>query len=638
VPRPRNGKRIPRPSGFSGRTAWARSAQTPLRNFLRTETGGAAVLLAAAVAALVWVNIDESSYERVWGTMLSIRLGDAGITLDLRGWVNSGLMTLFFLVVGLEARREFDIGELRERRRFALPLLAGLSGVAVSVAIYLAFNAGRSSAGGWGAAMSTDTAFALGLLALVGPRFPDRLRAFMLTVVVVDDVVAVIVIATVYSETLHIVPLLVALAILGALLVARRFRVPAGLAFATLGTAAWVAVLKSGIEPVVVGLVLGLLTYAFPPPRSRLERVTERVREFREQPTAELARVAQLELRSATSANERLQQRFHPWTSYVVVPVFALANAGIAVNGSLLSSAFSSPITLGILFGYVVGKPVGIAGSSWLLTELSRRRLRPPVGWAAVAGGGTIAGVGFTVALLVATLAFDGRELEEAKIGILSSAVGAAAITWLLFRATALLPRRLRIRSLLGTDQPIVDLYIDVDPERDHYRGPVDAPVTVVEYGDFECPYCGRAEPVVRELLQEFGDIRYVWRHLPLSDVHPNAQFAAEASEAAADQGAFWEMHDLLFQHQDALTPGDLVEYAGQLGLDAERFMEELHRHTYTSRVAEDVDSADLSGVTGTPTFFINGRRHHGAYDIRALSAAVRAAGARATLLTTPTR
>jgi Na+/H+ antiporter NhaA len=638
VPRPRNGKRIPRPSGFSGRTAWARSAQTPLRNFLRTETGGAAVLLAAAVAALVWVNIDESSYERVWGTMLSIRLGDAGIALDLRGWVNSGLMTLFFLVVGLEARREFDIGELRERRRFALPLLAGLSGVAVSVAIYLAFNAGRSSAGGWGAAMSTDTAFALGLLALVGPRFPDRLRAFMLTVVVVDDVVAVIVIATVYSETLHIVPLLVALAILGALLVARRFRVPAGLAFATLGTAAWVAVLKSGIEPVVVGLVLGLLTYAFPPPRSRLERVTERVREFREQPTAELARVAQLELRSATSANERLQQRFHPWTSYVVVPVFALANAGIAVNGSLLSSAFSSPITLGILFGYVVGKPVGIAGSSWLLTELSRRRLRPPVGWAAVAGGGTIAGVGFTVALLVATLAFDGRELEEAKIGILSSAAGAAAITWLLFRATALLPRRLRIRSLLGTDQPIVDLYIDVDPERDHYRGPVDAPVTVVEYGDFECPYCGRAEPVVRELLQEFGDIRYVWRHLPLSDVHPNAQFAAEASEAAADQGAFWEMHDLLFQHQDALTPGDLVEYAGQLGLDAERFMEELHRHTYTSRVAEDVDSADLSGVTGTPTFFINGRRHHGAYDIRALSAAVRAAGARATLLTTPTR
>jgi Na+/H+ antiporter NhaA len=638
VPRPRNGNRIPRPSGFSGRTAWARSAQTPLRNFLRTETGGAAVLLAAAVAALVWVNIDESSYERLWGTILSIQLGDAGITLDLRGWVNSGLMTIFFLVIGLEARREFDLGELRERRRFALPLLAGLGGVAAAVGIYLAFNGGRTSAGGWGVVMSTDTAFALGLLALVGPRFPDRLRAFMLTVVVVDDIVAVVVIATVYTDTLHIVPLLVAVALLGAVVVARRLSVPAGLAFATLGTAAWVALLKSGIEPVVIGLALGLLTYAFPAPRSNLERATERFREFREQPTAELARVAGMELRSATSANERLQQLFHPWTSYVVVPLFALANAGIAVDGSVLTRAFSSPITLGILCGYVVGKPIGILGSSWLLTELSGRRLRPPVGWAAVAGGGTIAGVGFTIALLVATLAFDGPRLEEAKIGILSSGVAAALLTWLLFRATALLPRPLRIRGLLGTAESIVDLYIDVDPERDHYRGPVDAPVTVVEYGDFECPYCGRAEPVVRELLQEFGDVRYVWRHLPLSDVHPNAQLAAEAAEAAGAQGAFWELHDLLFQHQDALRPSDLVEYARQLGLDVDRFADELRRHTHATRVADDVDSADLSGVTGTPTFFVNGRRHHGAYDIRALSAAVHAAGARTTLSSAPTR
>ena len=191
-----------RPSLISGRTAWARTLKTPLREFLRTETGGAAVLLAAAVAALVWVNVDASSYDSLWGTMLSINLGDAGIALDLRGWVNSGLMTFFFLVVGLEARREFDLGELRERRRLALPLLAGIGGMAMAVAIYLAFNAGRSSAGGWGIAMSTDTAFALGLLALVGPRFPDRLRAFMLTVVVVDDIVALVVIATVYTETL----------------------------------------------------------------------------------------------------------------------------------------------------------------------------------------------------------------------------------------------------------------------------------------------------------------------------------------------------------------------------------------------------------------------------------------------------
>jgi Na+/H+ antiporter NhaA len=607
--------------------------QTPLREFLRTETGGAAVLLAGAIAALVWVNVDASSYNSLWSTKLSIDLGGAGVSLDLRQWVNSGLMTFFFFVVGLEARREIDLGELRERRRFALPLVAGIGGMAVAVAIYLAFNAGRPSAHGWGVAMSTDTAFALGLLALVGPRFPDRLRAFILTLVVVDDIVALIVIATVYTKTLHIVPVLAAAAFLGGVLVARSLGVRAGLVYAALGAGAWVGLLKSGVDPVVIGLVMGLLAYAYPASRSSLERATERFREFREQPTAELARVAGVELRSATSANERLQQLFHPWTSYVIVPLFALANAGVAINGGFLAQAFSSPITLGVLVGYVVGKPVGILGTSWLVTRLSRRRLQPPVGWAAVAGGGTIAGIGFTVALLIATLAFDGPQLEEAKVGVLASALSAALITWLLFRATARLPRRLRIRALLGTAQPLVDLYIDVDPERDHVRGGIDAPVTVVEYGDFECPYCGQAEPVVRELLRDFGEeVRYVWRHLPLNDVHPHAHLAAEAAEAAADQGAFWEMHDLMLDNQGALQPSDLIAYAEQLGLDVERFTNNLREHAGAARVAEDVDSADLSGVSGTPTFFINTRRLHGAYDIASLSAAVQAAGARATL------
>jgi Na+/H+ antiporter NhaA len=582
------------------------------------------------------VNVHASSYESLWGTMLSIDLGGSGVALDLRHWVNSGLMTFFFFVLGLEARREFDLGELRERRRFALPLLAGIGGMAVAVAIYLAFNGGRSSAGGWGIAMSTDTAFALGLLALVGPRFPDRLRAFMLTVVVVDDIVALVVIATVYTESLSIVPLLAAAVFFGAVLVLRSIPVRVGLVYFVLGVGAWVGLLKSGVEPVVVGLAMGLLVYAFPVERSSLERATERFREFREQPTAELARVAGVEIRAATSGNERLQRLFHPWTSYAIVPLFALANAGIAIDGGFLARGFTSPITLGILLGYVVGKPVGILGFSWLLTRLTRRRLRPPVGWMAVAGGGTIAGIGFTIALLVATLAFDGSQLEEAKLGILSAALGAALITWLLFRATALLPRRLRIHALLGTAEPITDLYIDVDPERDHIRGPLVAPVTVLEYGDFECPYCGRAEPVVRELLREFVDVRYVWRHLPLSDVHPRAQLAAEAAEAAANQGAFWQMHDLLLSHQDALRPDDLMVYGEQLGLDVERFTDDLREHTGAARVADDVDSADLSGVSGTPTFFINGRRHHGAYDIKTLSAAVRVAGAQALATATP--
>jgi Na+/H+ antiporter NhaA len=627
----RSGQNGP-PATFSGRTAWARSIEAPLREFLRTETGGAAVLLAAAVAALVWVNVDASSYGSLWTTKLSIEVADAGVSLDLRHWVNSGLMTFFFFVVGLEARREIDLGELRERRRFALPLLAGVGGMAAAVGIYLAFNAGRSSAHGWGIAMSTDTAFALGLLALVGPRFPDRLRAFILTVVVVDDIVALLVIATVYTEALRFVPLLVAVGFFAAVLVLRSVPVRGGLVYFFLAAGAWVGLLKSGVEPIVVGLVMGLLVYAYPASRSTLERATERFREFREQPTADLARAAGVEIRSATSPNERLQQLFHPWTSYLIVPLFALANAGIALDSAFLAQAFRSPITLGILLGYVVGKPVGILGCSWLATRLSRGRLRPPVGWVAVAGGGTIAGIGFTVSLLVATLAFDGRRLDEAKVGILGAALAAALITWLLFRATALLPRRLRIRALLGTAEPLVDLYIDVDPERDHIRGPLAAPVTLVEYGDFECPYCGQAEPVVRELLRDFGDLRYVWRHLPLSDVHPHARLAAEAAEAAADQGAFWEMHDLLLDHQDLLGFGDLVRHAEQLGLDVERFTNQLQDHAGAARVADDVDSADLSGVSGTPTFFINGRRHYGAYDIDTLTTGVRTARARASV------
>jgi Na+/H+ antiporter NhaA len=615
---------------FTGHTAWARSLQTPLRSFLRTETGGAAVLVAGAAAALVWANVDASSYESLWSTKLSIKLGGSGVSLDLREWLNQGLMTLFFFVVGLEARREFDLGELRERRRFALPIAAGFGGAAASVAIYLAINAGDPSAHGWGAAMSTDTAFALGLLALVGPRFSDRLRAFMLTIVVADDVIAIAVIVFFYSGSIRAVMLLVAVGIYCAVLALRSLDFHVGLVYFVLGAAAWVAMLKSGVDPVVTGLAMGVLPYASPAQRASLEEASQRFRAFREQPTAELARSAEVQLRVATSRNERLQQLYHPWTSYGIVPLFALANAGIEINGAFLGRAVSSPITLGILFGYVAGKPAGVFAGTWLATKLSRGRLRPPVGWAAVAGAGTIAGVGFTVSLLIAAIAFDGPELEEAKLGILSAVVVASVLTWLLFQATARLPRRLKVRALLGTAEPLTDLYLDVDPERDHVRGSVEAPVTVVEYGDFECPYCGMAEPVVRELLGDFADVRYVWRHLPLNDVHPHAQLAAEAAEAASGQGAFWEMHDLLLVHQDALGPEDLVRYAEQLGLDADRFRDDLRVRVGAGRIADDVDTADLSGVSGTPTFFINGRRHYGAYDITTLSAAVRSAGARA--------
>jgi Na+/H+ antiporter NhaA len=616
----------------AGRTAWARNLAAPVRDFLSTETGGAAVLLVAAVAALLWANSPwPDSYESFWTTKLSIQFGDAGISEDLRVWVNQGLMTFFFLVLGLEAKRELDLGQLRERRRITIPLVAAVGGMALPVLIYLAFNAGGDGAHGWGAAMSTDTAFALGVLALVAPG-GTRLRVRLLTAAVIDDLIALLVIATVYADHVSFVPLAIAAGLFCMLLALRYVPIAwRGPAAVILGVAVWVALHESGIDPIITGLLVGLVTSAYPPARTDLERVTEATRSFREQPTPELARSAQLSVASAISANERLQYRLHPWTSFVIVPLFALANAGIHVDGQLLGDAVTSPITLGILFGYVVGKPLGILGAVWLASRVSG--LRRALSWPEIIGAGAVAGIGFTVSLLISSLAFDGQQLEEAKLGVLGAAVLSSLLAWVVFRAIARLPMPVRARQLVGTAEELVDLSDDVEPERDHIRGSEQAPVTLVEYGDYECPYCGQAEVVIRELLDSFGDdLRYVWRHLPLNDVHPHTQMAAEATEAAAAQGAFWEMHDKLLAHQDQLTASDLRRYAEEIGLDVERFWEELRRREHAARVDEDVASADTSGVAGTPTFFINGRRHQGAYDIDTLTEAVRKARHRARL------
>ena len=606
--------------------------ETPLRMFLRTETGSALVLAGATVAALIWANISVSSYDKFWAAPLSVFVDHTGTTLTLREFVNSGLMAFFFLVVGLEARREFDVGELRIRSRLTLPLLIGLAGMVVPIGIYLLFNAGRPAQHGWGMAMSTDTAFALGALALVGRRLPDRVRTYLLTFSVVDDLAGLAVIAVAYSGHIEVVPLLYGLGFIALVLVLRARGNRNGVLYLLLGIAAWVAFLKSGVDPIVVGLIFGLLTYAYSATRTSLEQASEAFRMFREQPTAELAQSARDEVRVAISPNDRLAQLFHPWSSYVIVPLFALANAGIVLNAGFLASAYTSPVTLGILIGYLVGKPLGTVGCAWLVTKVSHGRLRLSVGWGAAIGAGTVAGIGFTVSLLIASLALTGTTLAEAKLGILSAALAASALTWIIFRLVNRLPVRTRLRALLGTSEAITDLVVPVDPDRDHIRGPEESLVTVVEYGDFECPYCGMAEPAVRELLRDYGEVRYVWRHLPLNDVHPNARLAAEAAEAAGKQGAFWEMHDLLLDHQDALHTRDLMEYAGSLGLDTDRFAADLRKHAGMAHVSEDVDSADLSGVSGTPTFFVNGKRHYGAYDIETLKKAVHLAKARAVI------
>jgi Na+/H+ antiporter NhaA len=624
-------------TGLSGRTAWARNLAAPLRDFMRTETAGAAALLGATLAALVWANSPWSdSYESFWATVLSIRIGSSGIAMDLRAWINEGLMTLFFLVVGLEAKRELDLGQLRERSRVAIPVVAALGGMALPVVIFLAFNAGGPGAHGWAAAMSTDTAFALALLGIVAPS-GARLRVQLLTLAIFDDLVALLVIAVAYTEHVSAKPLVVALALFGLLLAVVHYVPPSVIRvrrplFFVLLAGIWTALHASGIDPIISGLAAGLLVSAYQPAREDLEDVVERIRLFREQPTPELARSAQRRVASAISPNERVQYGLHPWTSFVVAPLFALANAGIHVDGNLVSAAVTSPITLGIFFGYVLGKPIGITASTWIASRM--RRTPPIVSGPVTFGGGVVGAVGFTVSLLISSIAFSGPRLAEAKIGVLAAAAFAALASWGVFRAIRRLPAPMRARQLSGTAEDLVDLYDDVDPQRDHVRGADDAPVTLVEYGDYECPYCGRAELVIRELLVSFGDeLRYVWRHLPLNDVHPNAQMAAEAAEAAHAQGRFWDMHDRLLGHQDELAPDDLRRHAAAIGLDVERFVEDLRRRVHAQRVADDVRSADASGVAGTPSFFVNGRRYQGAYDLETLTAVVRAARARAVAL-----
>jgi Na+/H+ antiporter NhaA len=604
-------------------TVWSRSLGVQISGFLRTESGSSGVLVAAIAIALVWANLSTSLYDTVWQTPLAIKIGDFGISMDLRGWVSSGLMTLFFLVVGLEARREFDLGGLRDRRQVAIPVLAGLAGMAIPIVIFLLINRGQPSAHGWGAAMSTDTALALGLLTLVSRGLPDRVKGFLLTLFIVDDLVALVVIAVAYSSAFHLLPLIVAI-VSFALMIVGRHRL-LGRAAAVLGVVTWAGLFFSGIDPVVAGLAVGLSTAAYSPGREDLERAAGTFRQFREQPTPRLARSATESLRSTLSPNERLQSIYHPWTSYVIVPLFALSNAGIHLDPAFLSSAIVAPVTLGVFFAYVIGKPVAVIGTTWLTTKISRGRLQPPVGWAAVAGTGTIAGVGFTVAVLVATLAFRGVELEQAKLGVIAAAIVASLITWVVYRVTALLSPARKARALFGGGEQLIDLCEPVDLERDHVRGPLNAVVTIVEYGDFQCPYCGRAEPAVRELSEEV-DIRFVWRHLPLTEVHPQAQLAAEAAEAAAAQGSFWDMHDILLRNQDELEQMNLVDYAERLRLDVEQFQRDLADGTFRPRVAEDIETADSSGVSGTPTFFINGERHYGAYDVDTLRTAVRAA------------
>jgi Na+:H+ antiporter, NhaA family len=591
----------------------------PLRRFLATEAGSAGVMLAAVVVALGWANSPWSdAYESLLHTEASVQIGGAELSMDVGHWVSDGLMALFFLVVGLEVRRELDMGELTEPRRIVVPVLGALAGMAIPALLYLAINPSGEAANGWGVVIPTDTALVLGALAIVGPASPTQLRIFLLSVAVFDDLVAVGVIGVVYSSSLDLVALAVAGASLVVIVLLSRRGEWRYSVYAVVFLVLWVATVQSGLHASIAGMAAGLLIGAHPARRADVERVAARFRAFQQAPLPDVGSSARMALQQSVSMNERLQVVLHPAVAYVIVPLFVLANAGVDLRGGLLGDAMTSPVTWGVVAGLVAGKTVGIGVTALASSRLGAGPLPQGVGEGQVIGGAALSGIGFTVSLLIANLAFTSTELlDAATVGILLAVVLATLTSWVVFRLAAVL-RGERSASLpMVLDRP-------VDPARDHIRGPVDAPRTLVEYGDFECPFCSQATGVVDALIGRFGDdLRYVFRHLPLSDVHPNAILAAEAAEAAAAQGAFWEMHDRLFTHADQLEPPDLLTHAAALGLDLERFSRELGIGVHAARVREDVASAEASGATGTPTFFVNGRRQVGRYDEEALAAAL---------------
>ena len=593
----------------------------PLRGFISTEAGGAGLLLAATLVALVWANSPLSnSYESFWETHLAITLNDWSLDFDLRQWLDQGLMALFFFVIGMEVRREWSMGELRDRSRLTVPVIAGIGGMIVPALLFLAIAPGGDAAAGWGIVIATDTAFLLGAMAIVGPESPTQLRVFLLTLSIVDDIVAIAVIGIVYSGSLNLVALAVGLVCLAGIALLSEQRVWRGSAYALLGLGLWLAAVISGLQPTIAGMAAGLLITAYVPSRERVEEAASRARAFRQSPLASVARDAKRSVVRAVSPNERLQELLHPWTSYLIVPLFALANAGVNLRHGALGDALSSPLTWAVVVGLVAGKALGISTAAIGAVRLRLGQLPAGVGEGQVVGGAALSGIGFTVSLLIAGLAFDSPQLrDEAKIGVLLAAVLAVAVGWIVFKLAAVL------RGEVSAGLPTV-LEPAVDPARDHIRGPADAPLTLVEFADFECPFCGRATGMVRELRKRFGDdLRYVLRHLPLVDVHPHAELAAQAMEEAAAQGKFWELHDLLFDRQNELEFEDLLGYAGKVGIDVEEMARALDDERHAARVREDVVSAELSGARGTPTFFIGGRRHVGAYDADSLAAELEA-------------
>ncbi|WP_006246068.1 Na+/H+ antiporter NhaA [Mycolicibacterium tusciae] len=579
------------------------------------ENAAAALLLLSTLIAIVWANSPwAESYWSLLDTHVGMAFGEHHFDMSVKHLINDGLMTFFFFIVGLEVTREFKIGELTDRSRAAVPVVAAIAGLVVPAVIFLLLNPSGENAQAWGVVISTDTAFLVGALAIIKPKFPGRLRIFLLTLAVVDDVGALIAIAVFYSDAMRVGPLAVSALLLIAIALVRFLPAARGPAYALLGFALWVALYLSGIHPTLAGVALALLIPVFAPERRQVEDAVEVIRAFRQSPNSRYARAATRRLRQSISINERLQVDFGPYVSFLVLPAFALVNAGVRLDAASLSAAARSPLTWGIIAGLVLGKFIGITGATWFMSRTGIGELAPGLRLRRVAGGAALSGIGFTISLFIVDIAIsEPARQDQARIGVIAASIIALVLGWAIFHIT----------DLVSPPEPIgLKLIRAIDPERDHLRGNPDAPLTLVEYGDYECPFCGRATGGIDEVRDHFGDdLCYVWRHLPLERVHPRAFDAARAAEAAGFQGKYFEMGRELFDHQDDLEWSDIYRYANAIGLDLEKFDLDIRVHPSKAlhRVQDDAQDAEAMDLNSTPTFFVNGKRHKGPWDSASL-------------------
>ena len=406
----------------------------PFQEFASRESSGGILLLACAIIALVWANSPwEQHYTNLWHTTFTVGFGNSILSKDLHFWVNDALMAVFFFVVGLEIKRELLAGELASPRQAALPIMAALGGVVVPASLYLLLNANGTGARGWGIPMATDIAFAIGVMALLGDRIPLGLKVFLTALAIVDDIAAVLVIAVFYTADLALGPLGLAGLCLVSALTANRLGVRHPIPYALIGAVLWITVLQSGVHATIAGI---LLAFTIP------SRTAINARDFLRHGRAvldhfELASkteptniLSDIEQQTAVEALEdacekvqpplhHLEHGLHPWVTFLIMPLFALANAGVSLSGDF-GKVVTQPITLGVLLGLVIGKPVGVTLASWLAVRTGVASLPENVSWKHVHGAGWLAGIGFTMSLFMTGLAFsEDAQLTAAKVGIL---------------------------------------------------------------------------------------------------------------------------------------------------------------------------------------------------------------------------